>query len=205
MSGPSLQTDAFILLKRPATDAFQSFSVFSGEHGLLLVMQRIAKKSAGTSVALDLFDEASLLLETSNEGRSWFVKETRILQRAEGIGRSYDALLHASALAALVARNPVHEETRAQVASLLRSAFSAFAATKRPDIVFLKSLYRFARDEGYPVKEQWFPSLSAEDRQATVTLLNQPVETQTATAAVVQRLLRRLEDYLRGHTEILWD
>jgi hypothetical protein len=205
MPGPQLQTDAFVLLKRPATDAFHSFSVFSAEHGALLVMQRIPKKSASAAVILDLFDEVSLLLESSNEGRSWFVKEARVLRRAEGIGRSYESLRHASALAALIARNPVHEEGRAQVAALLRTAFDAFATAARPDIVFLKSLYRFARDEGYPLKEQWFPTLPADDRAAAATLINRPLEGQTAAPAVVLRLQRRLEEYLRGHTEILWE
>jgi hypothetical protein len=163
MPGRPLQTDAFVLAKRPATDAFQGFTVFSAEHGALLVMQRVAKKSAGTAIALDLFDEAALQLESTNEGRTWFVKEVRLLQRAEGIGRSYDALRHASALAALVARNPVHEEGRAQVATLLRTALGAFATAARPDIVYFKSLYCFARDEGYPVKEQWFPTLPSAD------------------------------------------
>src|SRR4051812_42059459 len=154
MPGVPLQTDAFVLVKRPPAEAFQSFTLFSAEHGSLLVLQRIAKKSAGASIALDLFDEASLLLESSNEGRTWFVKETRLIHRATGIGRSYDALRCASAFAAIVARNPVHEDERPQVAALLRTAFGAFETAARPDIVFFKSLYCFARDEGYPVKEQ---------------------------------------------------
>ena len=36
-------------------------------------------------------------------------------------------------------------------------------------------------------------------------LLNRPLAEQTATAAAVVRLQRRLEEYLRGHTEILLD
>jgi uncharacterized protein (DUF2164 family) len=38
-----------------------------------------------------------------------------------------------------------------------------------------------------------------------VTLLNQPVAGQTTEPAVVAKLLHRLEDYLRSHTEILLD
>jgi hypothetical protein len=205
MPGRPLQTEAFVLVKRPATDAFQGFTVFSAEQGTLLVMQRVAKKSAGTSIALDLFDEAALQLESTNEGRTWFVKEARLLQRAEGIGRGYESLRYASAFAAVVARNPVHEEGRAQVATLLRTAFAAFATAARADIVFIKSLYCFARDEGYPVKEQWFPTLSTADREAVATLLNRPLADQTAPAELVLRLQHRLEDYLRGHTEILLD
>jgi len=213
--GLPLQTDGFVLLKRPATDAFQGFHVFSPEHGSLLVHQRLPKsssrsaasaaKAAATSVALDLFDEVSLRLESSNQGQTWFVLEVRLITRHAELGRSYDTLRHASALAALVARNPVHEDSRAQVAALLRQAFTAFAAGARPDLVWFKSLYCFARDEGYPVKQQWFPTLAAADREAVAALLNLPLAEQTAAAVAVARLQQRLADYLRGHTEILLD
>src|SRR5436190_11391158 len=124
MPGLPLQTDGFVLVNRPPAESFQSFTVFSAEHGSLLVLQRLAKRSASASVALDLFDEVSLFLESSNEGRTWFLKEARLIHRATGIGRSYEALRCASAFAAIVARNPVHEDERAQVAALLRTAFS---------------------------------------------------------------------------------
>lgn len=205
MPGLPLQTDAFVLLKRPPADSFQSFSVFSAEHGALLILQRVAKKSASTAVALDLFDEASLDLESSNQGRTWFVKEARLVTRHPDLGRSYETLLAASALASLIARNPVHEESRTAVATLVRTALIAFAAGARPDIVWFKSLYRFARDEGYPLKQEWFPTLPAADRESVAALLNRPLAEQSAAPAAVLRLQRRLEDYLRGHTEILLD
>ncbi|HWA08722.1 MAG TPA: hypothetical protein VG838_04560 [Opitutaceae bacterium] len=204
MPGRLLQTDAFVLLKRPPADAFQSFTVFSAEYGALLVLQRLPKKSAAGPV-LDLFDEASLQLESSNQGQTWFVKEPRLLVRHAMIGRSYDALRFASALAALVARNPVHEESRAAVAALLRSAFAAFETATRPDIVYFKSLYRFARDEGYPVRQQWAAALPAREQTSVAALLNRPLAGQTSLVGEVARLQRRLEDYLRGHTEILLD
>lgn len=205
MPGQPLSTDAFVLLKRPPADKFQTFSVFSPTHGALLVLQRLAKSGASAAVALDLFDEASLILESSNQGQTWFAKEVRLLTRHPTIGRSYDALRFASALAALVARNPVAEETRASAAALLRAAFAAFAIDPRPDIVWLKSLYRFARGEGYPIAEHWFPTLPSADREDIAVLLNQPLAAQTAAPPAVARLTQRLENYLRGHTEILLD
>jgi hypothetical protein len=211
----SLQTDAFVLLKRPAADSFQSFTVFSVAHGTLFVLQRIPKntsrrttasaKTSSSSVALDLFDEVDLQLESSNQGRSWFVKEVLLIKRHGGIGRSYDALRLASSLAALVARNAVDQESRRSVAELLQTAFAAFASDARPDIVYFKSVYRFARDEGYPLKEQWFPTLPPTDRAEVATLLNRPLAEQTATPAAVTRLQRRLEEYLSRHTEILME
>jgi hypothetical protein len=199
---------AFILEKRPPADAFQSLTAFSPEHGVLLVLQRLSKKSA--SPPLDLFDEAALQLETSNQGRTWFLREARLLTRHSGLGRSYDALRHASALATLVVRNPAAEESRPLVADLLRQALAAFATGARPDIVWFKSLYRFARDEGHPVKEQWFPTLPAADRRAVATLLNHPLsalapqsDLPAYSPPTVARLTARLAEYLTGHTELL--
>jgi len=199
----SLQTEGFVLLKRPPSDAFQSLTIFSTEHGALLVLQRIPKKSGATSTVLDLFDEVALALESSNQGRTWFLKEAQLIRRHPELGRSYEALRFASALAALVARNAVHEDSRAAVAELLRAAYAALAAGGRPDIVYFKSVYRFARDEGYPLKQQWFPTLPSADRATVATLLNKPLTQQTAEPENVTRLQRRLDEYLRGHTEIL--
>lgn len=205
MPGLPLQTDAFILLKRPPADSFQSFTVFSATHGTLLAMQRVSRKSASTQVALDLFDEVSLSLESSNQGRTWFVKEAQLLHRPANLGRSYEALRFASALAGLIARNAVPEESRAAVAALLRQALASLADGARPEIVWCKSLFLFARDEGYPVKQDWFAMLSAADRDDAARLLNRPLAEQTASPAIVARLTRLLEDYLRNSTEILLD
>jgi hypothetical protein len=97
----------------------------------------------------------------------------------------------------------VHEDSRGSVAALLRTAFDVLAAGARPDVVYFNSLYCFARDEGYQLKQQWFPTLSASDRESVAILLNRPLAEQAATPPVVLRLQRRLDDYLRGHTEIL--
>ncbi len=205
MPGQSLSFDAFVLAKRPPTEAFQPLTVFCVEHGILRVLQRQPRKSAGTISPLDLFDEAALTIESSNQGQTWFLKEARILSRHSTIGRNYSALLHASAVSSLIARNPVPDESRGAVAKLLKQALSAFAASARPDIVRLKSVYLFARDEGHPVAQQWFPTLPASDRSELAKLLNQPLAAQDASPAVVERLTARLEEYLRGHTEIVFD
>ena len=186
MPGASLQTDAFVLHKRPPSDTFVGLTVFSAEKGLLQVQQRLPKRpasaprraSGGAAVnhPLDLFDEAALLLESANDGRTWFVKEARLLVRSDTIGRDYETLRGASEFAALIRRHPGPEESHARIAALLRTAFAAFAAGRRPDIVYLKSLYCFSRDEGYPVREEWLARLSSADRAATEKILHQPVD-----------------------------
>ncbi len=71
-----------------------------------------------------------------------------------------------------------------------------------------KALYSFARDEGYPVGQQWLPTLPATLRRLADDILHRPLtELEADGIDVVQTglLHRRLEEYLRGHTEVLLD
>ena len=188
--------------KRPPADAFQTFGLFSAEHGNLVALQRVPRRPSPSHVSPDLFDEISAMLESSNQGRTWFVKEVRIATRRAAIGGSYDALRFASALVSVIGRNPVHEESRENVARLLRTALDAFCAGVRPDAVHLKSLYIFARDEGYPVKQEWLPSLPKDDLVVATSVLNRRLGEQDSGAAHVARIRRSLEDYLGANTEI---
>ena len=202
MPGQQIQTVAFILAKQPSgSDSFEQLTAFSSEHGLLHCLRRFLKgKTPATPI--DLFDEAELWLESTNQGRTWFIKEHRFIQRHEGIGRSYDALCAAAAFTALVSRNTVSDESRGPVIALLRSTLTALATGGRPDVTWLKALYCFLRDEGYPVKQQWWPDLPSSDRETAAHLLNQPLAAQTTDAATVARISRRLEAWVKAETEI---
>lgn len=204
-----LHTEAFVLLKRPPAERFQSCTLFSAEHGILPVFIRVAQRAASQQrIALDLFEEAAVQLESSNQGRTWFLREARVLARAAAIGRSYEALRAASAFAALIARNSPAPEGHARTWTLLRAAFAAFGGPADPAVVLFKSMYRFARDEGHPLPQQWLPSLPPGLRRTAEHLLRTPLadlDPAAATAAALADLQRRLEEYLRGHTELLID
>jgi hypothetical protein len=201
--GQTLTAEGFVIERRLPSDSFQAIVLFSPEHGNLLVLQRVPRKPSPAHVSPDLFDEVSASLESSNQGRTWFVREIRILKRRPGIGRSYDALRFASALVAVIGRNPVHEESREGVGRLLATALDAFASTVRPDAVHLKALYLFARGEGYPVAQEWMPSLPADDRRSAEAVLGQRLGEQAEDAGHVARLRASLEAYLASSTEII--
>ncbi len=204
MAGPTQQTEVFILERQSPRESFQPFTAYCAEHGNLRILQRIIRKPTPGHQTLDLFDHVGVILRAGSAG-TWFVHEARLIERFAGIGGNYRRLQHAVNFTSLIARNPVHEESRASVYQLLQTALRAFASTNRPDIVGFKSLYCFARDEGYPVKEHWFPTLLREDRTAVSQLLNRPLSEQTTASPVVERLQRKLTDYLRGHSDILVD
>jgi len=204
MPGQQLQVTAFVLGRTPSgSDSFEQLRVFSPEQGVLSCLLRRAKKAASVAaIPLDLFDEAELWLESSNQGRTWFIKEHRHLTRHPGIGGSYAALRAAAALAAVLTRNPVPDDSREAVAALLRQSFTALGAGGRPDVVWFKTLFCLLRDEGHPVKQSWWPQLPEAERDEAAKLLNEPVAGQTLAAAVVSRLTQRLEAWVQAETDI---
>ena len=203
MPGPQLQTTALILGRQPTgSDSFEQLTAFSETDGVLLCLRRVSTKPATATPPLDLFDEAELWLESSTQGRTWFIKEHRHITRRPGLGRSYDALAAAAQLARLVQRNPVADESRAPIAALLRQSLAALETGARPDLVWLKALFCFLRDEGYPVKQHWWQQLDAADRALATTLLNQPIAAQDPDRHEVARLTTRLEQWVTSDTEL---
>jgi len=210
MAGLTLSTQGIVLLKRPPKESFQPLTVFSAEHGHLTLWQRVSKSSSSKTARagappLDLFDEAEFLAESPNQGQSWFIKEARLLHRPSGIARSYDSLRHACDFTTTLAHNRVPEEVRSGVMQLLRRSLAAFAEHERADITHLKALYSFARDEGYPLRQHWLPTLPATLRTLAKTVLSQPLADQSPPIETVAALHTHLTHYIRHHTEILVD
>ncbi|MFT3828820.1 MAG: hypothetical protein QM691_03840 [Opitutaceae bacterium] len=201
MAAQTLQTTGFVLQRPPAEDRHQQVLLLSAEAGQLLCFQRLSSRQP--AVPLDLFDEVAATLTSSNQGRTWFFGEVRVLRRFSGIGLSFAALKEASGFAALLTRNQVHEESRAAVLALLGTALQAWNDGRRADAVALKALYSFARSEGYPVKEDWAASLRGSDRENVRRVINEPLAVLAAIEAdSVARLLESLRRYLRGNAEL---
>ncbi|MDP2138694.1 MAG: hypothetical protein Q8J74_12670 [Candidatus Didemnitutus sp.] len=203
MPGQQLSTNGIIIGRKPSgSEAFDQLTVFSEEDGQLLCLRRLSTKAVSATTPLDLFDEAEFMLESSNQGRTWFIKEHRHVARHPGIGRSYAALQTAAHLARLIQRNPVPDDSRSPVTALLRQTLASLEEGARPDLVWFKALFCFLRDEGYPVKQQWWAELTATERDEAATLLNQPVAGQNPAAETVARLTQRLMDWVAANTEI---
>jgi len=203
MPGQQLQTSGWVLGRSlSGSDAFETLQLFTDAHGVLTALRRVSAKTTPQNSPLDLFDEAELALESTNQGRTWFVKEHRHLRRHPGIGRSYAALQAAASLSALLLRNPLPDESRAALAGLLRQSLAALDGGARPDLVWFKALYCFLRDEGYPVKQDWWQHLGDDDRAATAHILNQPIAEQNPAPDLLDHLTRRLAAWVASDTEI---
>ncbi len=166
--------EALVLKTEPSGESFIKLYVLTVESGIFLCMKRVSKK-ANSSTIPDLFDTAVILLETSQQGTMRFVKEYQLRQRRDVIGQNYRSLRSASRLSQLLVANASHMPESKWLFTLTERAFDAFAAGKAPDVVLLKSVYLLLKDEGYPVRESWWPTLRADLRETAKRLISKPL------------------------------
>jgi hypothetical protein len=209
--GPLHPTEIHVLAKATHAGDQLILTGFSPDDGLLTALLRLPRAGATAAAPTpDLFDRLALTLEHgrgSPAGGPWFVREHRLLVRHAAIGRSYESLAAASRLARVITRNPGAQDTRAGIDALLTRAFAAFARpAARPELVFFKSLYVYARDEGLPLKEEWLPLLPPADRDLAAAALALPADAPEAPApAALARLTQNLASYLAAEHDLTVD
>jgi len=200
-AGRYLKTRGIVLDRRPAGEHHLRLDLLSPEDGAILCLLRPSRKHPGAQPAL--FDEAELALERPRKGGSgYFVREYRPLRRHPGIAASYRALTEACALAAILRANLDHTEDFAAVGALLEKALGGYEKNLRPEACTLKSLYLYARQEGYPVREGWRAGLPEGEASALEAVLREPLEEQSTPPAQLAQLRQALETWLERETDI---
>lgn len=196
--------EAVVLKTEPSGESFLKLHLLTAESGIFLCLKRISKK-AGTSTAPDLFDQAEIILETSQQGTMRFVKEYQLIRRRERIGQNYRSLSSASRLSQLLVINAAHMPESQVLFELTARAFDAFAEGKAPEVVLLKSLYLLLKDEGYPVRESWWPTLRADLRESAKRLLSEPSPAQIDKPErdTCERIEQHLTQWMRHHTDLI--
>ncbi len=197
-----LSTEGFLLSKKTTGESYLSYQIFSGEHGLLLCLKRVSQKKTD-KVQPDLFDRAQLDLEKPQTGYAWFVRDYEIIKRHTGIARNYNSLLCASEFASTLLKNLTHTETFAGLFHLTGVVFQSWEKGLNPELVLLKSLYLFAREEGYPVKQDWWQNLPPSEREEATRLLNNKIETLNIDDEKLQSILQNFKKWLPQGTDIL--
>ncbi len=197
-----IATEGVILNKEDSGEDYLRYQVLTPEHGVLPCLQRRPGRLKAKTRP-DLFDLARIALEQSRQSGSWFIREYRLLHRPAGLAASYEAVLHASGFAQILSKNLAGAGPCEPVYTLCLKALQNWEKGARPEAVFLKSLYLFAKIEGYPVKEQWRPSLKPAEQDAAAHILHHPLAGQTETPESVIRLTDSLKNWLAGHTDIL--
>ena len=204
MSKPAVTERALVLRIAPNGESFLKIDILTPESGTFLCLKRISKAKLQTA-APDLFDTADIHLETSKQGTARFVNDYRLVHRRSSIGQTYRKLQHASDFCALIAHNGPHMADPAALYHITERTLNAFAERDVPSIVFLKAIYILLKDEGYPVRESWWPQLPDQLREAGKQLINQPtpdsVEPERLEAC--SQISRHLCHWLRRETDLM--
>lgn len=200
MPGPVETVEGVVLLRDASGETWDRITLFSPDLGILQFLQRRSKK-AGTS-NVDLFDRLSVVLERKDGSTTRFSREIRMLRRLSGLGRRYESLREACQFARILMDNPVHEDSRREVHDLLEQALAAWERGDRDDVIAFKTLFVFARDEGYAVREDWWQRLPPRERAWATCLLNRPTREVELDRDPVATVRESLEHYLRHFTDI---
>ena len=200
----SEQEESLVLKTAPSGESFLKLYLLTIQNGVFLCLKRIPKKALHSSIP-DIFDQALITLETSQQGTMRFVKEYQITQRREQIGHNYRSLSSASFFSQLLVSNAAHLPESKTLFNLTARSFDAFAAGKVPEIVLLKSLYLVLTNEGFPVRESWWPtvpsnltSLAKRQLQASA-----PMQIDAGEKKHCQGICDHLIDWMRLHTDLI--
>lgn len=202
MAGQSVQLSGIILKREASGEQFHCLTILSPEQGCVLAMFRRPKRNTRATMP-DLFDEVEVQLEKKGENGFGFVKELTIHQRRRGLAKSFIALELACEWSSILMKNLPRETEVKSVFKLLNKGLDAWEKRINPEAVFFKCLFVYAREEGYPVKHDWFENLTHHERVEVASIVNTPVAELTMKPEQLRKWIERLKHYIQHYTDIL--
>lgn len=199
--------EGLVIGREPAGERHLRLTVFDPERGPTRCLYKPVARSRAATVTPDLFDTAELLIDQPKAGESArFVREYRLVERIAGLGTDYTRLTFACRWANLLSKNPHPPESWATVYTLAGDALRAIADKPRPDAAYFKAVWKLTRDEGLPVKEDFFPKLRPGEQEIVLHLLNRPllgIDETLAPKAAVEGVARALENWLAREADFI--
>ena len=202
MAGRLVQLSGIILKREASGEQFHSLSLLSPTEGLVTALQRRSKRNT-RAASSDLFDGVDLVLEKKRAEGFGFVKELIVRQSRRKLAKSFIAFELACEWATILMKNLPRETEAPSVYELLNKCLDAWEKRVNPEAVFFKCLFVFAREEGYPVKHDWFEKLTHHERIEIATILNTPIAELNMKPEQVRKWIDQLKHYTQHHTDIL--
>ena len=202
MAGRQLSIEGFILSKETTGESHSRYQILADEKGLMLCLKRRSNKPS-VKTQPDIFDYAAVELDQSAQGKVCFMRDFQLLKRYQAIGNDYKTFFYASDFSRILIRTLMHADFSPSVFQLFAQALVSWESNIRPEAVFFKSLYLFVRKEGYPIKEQWWKSISHSKRDAVASILKYPINEQEISAATIESLNKDLKKWVSDYTDIL--
>lgn len=195
-ANPAVTHTGILLSREPSGERFLKLAFLCEEQGLVGCLLRVSttmKPGANTPPVPDLFDTAEITLTPAKGSGVNFASGYRVTHRAAAIGADYARLTAACRWARILIKNPPTPDSHEAVFALCKQALEAFASRPRPDATFFKSLWKLAKDGGWPVLEHWLAGLSPADNAHARTILQKPLDAQETPPDIVARLTLALE------------
>lgn len=204
MRGHLHRWEGTLLFRAPHGETHLKLELYSAEAGLKVILMRTpSARGKCQGEVPDLFDEAIIEAVEKAGGGAPFLREYRTISRRMEVATSPGGFLAACELAGWLRRNAPHLPDHASAHHTLGQALQAWQRGGAPKTVLLKALYLFAREEGFPVKEDWFPSLGLPFRNTIAQLLRDSAPKQSHDAEGVAEALASLENWLVKETPLL--
>ncbi len=188
-----------VLLISERGDSFLTLAVLSVSRGLYHPLLRKSKRSTRP----DLFDTARAHLSRAKQGDLLFLSDYQITRRRSAIARSYEVLQIASRFAEIVRRNTRHLPDYEEIFQIAEQFFDSLEKGPAPRAAYLKSLYRFAKTEGLPVREDWAAGLGPDLRDELIATLKRPLSEQSSESQLLKPLSASLEEWLAGKAHFI--
>lgn len=200
-----MATPFLVLRLEPTGESFLKMHMLGTDEGLLLCLKRLSRKQRSEKPSPDLFDTAEIQLERARQGTLQFVSGYHPIERRSAIGHNYRRLQRASQFCQLLVHNATHMPDLPALYRLATRSLDAFATRPTPDVVFLKSLFILLQEEGYPVRESWWPHLPTSLKATAKALIEAPSPEQLGDAkrADCLQAIALLSSWIRRETELI--
>lgn len=196
--------DRACCLKRTASGENRfRLHLFLREQGLFHVLARFSRKSGPGKDLPDYLAVGEVTLRRKGPEQPAWLQEFSPEAGFPGLGGDYRRLQAASRLAAFFSANLPHMEEFASAWDLLHSALGAMETAAVPEVVPLKTVFLFARAEGYPMHQSWLEGQPVSRRKALAEALRRPVAECSADARDLLQWQEDLFRFLAAETPLL--
>ena len=196
-----LTVEGIVLRRRPVGEKFLHLDLLTASHGLMGLRKPISA-SGKSGANPDWLDLLQCTVQRNGPGSIWYGKEWLILHRHTALAQSSEAMQCAATFSRFLLVNLPHFPTDPEPHQLLRDTLQAWEERPHPTVALLKAYYRFARTEGFPVREHWLISLPPESARAAEVLLRTPLDQLPQHNPAVTPILHSLQQWMQSEAEL---
>ncbi len=194
--------EAIVLNKENRAENYLSFTLFSKDLGICYAMIKVSRNK--NNPLPDFFNEISVECNKGNFGNNYFIKSINSIESLNNFHKNYKGLLECTKLAQCLIRNASHLEDFSPAYKDFVLALKAYITATDPRLVNIKWLYKFARNEGYPIKEDFAQNLSAQYQEIFVQIINTPSSQCNIAKEDIGFIYDKLSHWLNYNTDIIY-